>query len=201
MILGGLISSTVLNLLVLPAVAARYYVPLASASRPQTLRTTRDRKQPEYSGNLAAVAAAEGACHDLGRLRVAWCLRRGSNGDSRENWRQRGSLEPCGSGPDRRSAPSGSRLVIARGEHSALKDMKTGTWVALVLSGIATGISWLAYFKALQLAPASSVAPLDKLSLPITVILAALVLGEGMTWRMACGVLLMVGGAIIATRP
>jgi bacterial/archaeal transporter family protein len=92
-------------------------------------------------------------------------------------------------------------LVIARGEHSALKDMKTDTWVALVLSGIATGVSWLAYFKALQLAPASSVAPLDKLSLPITVILATFVLGEGMTWRMACGVLLMVSGAIIATRP
>ncbi len=48
---------------------------------------------------------------------------------------------------------------------------------------MATGISWLAYFKALQLAPASMVAPLDKLSLPLTVLLAAVVLGETLTWK------------------
>ncbi len=91
-------------------------------------------------------------------------------------------------------------IVVARGEHTAIKDLKGTTWAALVLSGIATGISWLAYFKALQLAPASSVAPLDKLSLPITIALAALFLGEALTLRVVLGVSLMVVGAIVATR-
>ena len=79
--------------------------------------------------------------------------------------------------------------------------MKGTAWIALILSGAATGISWLAYFKALQLAPASSVAPVDKLSLAVTVVLAALFLGEALTWRTAAGVGLMIAGAIIATRP
>jgi transporter family protein len=92
-------------------------------------------------------------------------------------------------------------IVVARGEHTALKDVKASAWLALVLSGAATGISWLAYFKALQLAPASSVAPIDKLSLAVTVVLAALFLGEAVTWRTALGVALMIAGAIVATRP
>jgi bacterial/archaeal transporter family protein len=92
-------------------------------------------------------------------------------------------------------------IVVARGEHTALKDVKASAWLALVVSGAATGVSWLAYFKALQLAPASSVAPVDKLSLAVTVVLAALFLGEVLTWRTAVGVVLMIAGAIIATRP
>ncbi|MEJ1966574.1 MAG: EamA family transporter [Gammaproteobacteria bacterium] len=91
-------------------------------------------------------------------------------------------------------------IVVARGEHSAIREVKGGTWAALIVSGIATGISWLAYFKALQLAPASSVAPLDKLSLPVTIVLAALFLGEALTLRVVLGVSLMVVGAIVATR-
>jgi transporter family protein len=92
-------------------------------------------------------------------------------------------------------------IVLARGEHTGLKDVKASAWLALVVSGAATGVSWLAYFKALQLAPASSVAPVDKLSLAVTVVLAALFLGEALTWRTAVGVVLMIAGAIIATRP
>lgn len=91
-------------------------------------------------------------------------------------------------------------LVTVRGEHVALKDVRGGTLAALILSGVATGISWLAYFKALQLAPASWVAPLDKLSLPITIILAVLVLGEAFSWRSALGVVLMVAGALLIAR-
>ncbi len=68
---------------------------------------------------------------------------------------------------------------------------------ALQASGVATGISWLAYFRALQLAPVSWVAPLDKLSLPLTVILAALVLSETVSWRSAAGVMLMTLGALL----
>lgn len=91
-------------------------------------------------------------------------------------------------------------LVLARGEQGAFREVRGAVLASLVLSGIATAISWLAYFKALQLAPASWVAPIDKLSLPITVLLAALLLGEALSWRMALGVALMVAGAIIATR-
>jgi transporter family protein len=92
-------------------------------------------------------------------------------------------------------------IVFARGEQVAFKDVKGTAWLALVLSGAATGISWLAYFKALQLAPASSVAPVDKLSLAVTILLAVLFLGEALTWKTAVGVALMVAGAILATRP
>jgi transporter family protein len=92
-------------------------------------------------------------------------------------------------------------IVFARGEHTAFKDVKATAWVALVLSGAATGISWLAYFKALQLAPASSVAPVDKLSLAVTIVLAAVFLGEALTWKTIVGAGLMIVGAIVATRP
>jgi transporter family protein len=91
-------------------------------------------------------------------------------------------------------------IVFARGEHAAFKDVKGTAWVALVLSGAATGVSWLAYFKALQLAPASSVAPVDKLSLAVTIVLAAVFLGEALSWRTVVGGGLMVVGAIVATR-
>jgi bacterial/archaeal transporter family protein len=88
-------------------------------------------------------------------------------------------------------------LVVVRGEASALATASVRTYVFLALSALATGISWLAYFKALQIAPASHVAPIDKLSLPLTIALAALVLGEPLSLKLVCGVLLMVGGAML----
>jgi transporter family protein len=88
-------------------------------------------------------------------------------------------------------------LVAARGEVGALKTASTQTLVFLALSAVATGISWLAYFKALQMAPASHVAPIDKLSLPLTITLAAVVLGEPLSPKLIFGVRLMVGGAIL----
>lgn len=88
-------------------------------------------------------------------------------------------------------------IVLARGEHRALGAIERRPIVFLVLSGIATGASWLAYFRALQLGPASRVAPLDKVSLALTVVLAWSVLGEPMTWRVATGAALMLGGALL----
>jgi transporter family protein len=89
-------------------------------------------------------------------------------------------------------------LVVAlAGEHRALGQVSRRALLFLVLSGLATGLSWLAYFRALQLGPASRVAPVDKLSLPITLVLAALVLGEPMSWKLVTGVLLMAAGAIL----
>jgi transporter family protein len=66
-----------------------------------------------------------------------------------------------------------------------------------MLSGLATGVSWLAYFRALQLAPTSWVAPIDKLSLPFTIVLAALWLREPVTWKAGVGVALMALGALL----
>jgi transporter family protein len=88
-------------------------------------------------------------------------------------------------------------LVVARGETGALKAASGQTYLFLALSALATGISWLAYFKSLQLAPASHVAPIDKLSLPLTIALAALILGEPLSLKLVSGVVLMVAGAIL----
>jgi transporter family protein len=71
------------------------------------------------------------------------------------------------------------------------------TWIFLVLSGIATGLSWLCYFRALQLGEASQVAPVDKLSVVIAITLAAIFLHERMTWHHWVGGTLILAGAMI----
>ncbi len=91
-------------------------------------------------------------------------------------------------------------IVLGRGEHRALAAVDRRTLAFLVLSGVTTGLSWLAYFRALQLGPASRVAPIDKLSLPLTVVLAWLVLGEALTPKSALGVGLMIAGALLTLR-
>jgi transporter family protein len=88
-------------------------------------------------------------------------------------------------------------IVAATGEHRALANISRRSLWFLVLSAMATGVSWLAYFRALQLAPASRVSPIDKLSLPLTVCLAWLLLGEAVSWKVALGVALMTLGALI----
>jgi transporter family protein len=88
-------------------------------------------------------------------------------------------------------------IVLARGEGAELKTVSTRSFVFLILSGVATGISWLAYFRALQLAPASRVAPIDKLSLPVAILLAGIFLGEPISWRLGLGVALMAIGALL----
>jgi bacterial/archaeal transporter family protein len=88
-------------------------------------------------------------------------------------------------------------IVVGRQEFRSLPGLDRRALFFLAASGLATGASWLAYFKALSLAPASRVAAIDKLSLPFTLVLAALVLGEPFGWRAAVGVALMVAGAVL----
>ena len=88
-------------------------------------------------------------------------------------------------------------IVAATGEHRGMTSMSRRSLTFLVLSGVATGVSWLAYFRALQLAPASRVSPIDKLSLPLTIVAAAIFLGESVGWRLGVGVALMTVGAIL----
>ena len=71
------------------------------------------------------------------------------------------------------------------------------TWIFLILSGIATGLSWICYFRALQLGEASQVAPVDKLSVVVAIILAAIFLHERMTWHHWVGGALIFTGAVV----
>jgi transporter family protein len=91
-------------------------------------------------------------------------------------------------------------IVLARGEQHALPSLSRKTLLFLVLSGVATGLSWLAYFRALQLGPASRVAPIDKLGLALTVVLSVLVLKEPLNWRLGLGVVLMIAGALLTLK-
>jgi bacterial/archaeal transporter family protein len=79
----------------------------------------------------------------------------------------------------------------------ALGSVTRRTWLFLVLSGLATGASWLCYFRALQLGEASRVAPVDKLSVVVAMALAALFLGEHLTWRHIVGGTLIVSGTLV----
>jgi transporter family protein len=79
----------------------------------------------------------------------------------------------------------------------ALSALGPKTWIFLMLSGIATGLSWLCYFRALQLGQASQVAPIDKLSVIFVLVFAALFLHEPLTLRSGIGGLLIVAGAIV----
>jgi transporter family protein len=88
-------------------------------------------------------------------------------------------------------------IAIALGKHGEIRDLDRRTLLFLTLSGLATGLSWLCYFRALQLGPASRVAPLDKLSVPLVMILAWLLLGEKMTPSVLAGGLLITAGAIV----
>lgn len=81
--------------------------------------------------------------------------------------------------------------------HQTISSIGKRTWLFLVLSGIATGLSWLCYFRALQLGEASQVAPVDKLSVVIAIVLAAIFLHEKMTWHHWVGGVLIFTGAVV----
>jgi transporter family protein len=90
-------------------------------------------------------------------------------------------------------------IALILGKHTGLRSLDGRTWLFLTLSGLATGLSWLCYFRALQLGPASRVAPLDKLSVPLVMLFAWLTLGEKLTLpAIAGGVLITAGAALIA---
>jgi len=91
-------------------------------------------------------------------------------------------------------------IAVALGEHQKLAQVSKRSLWFLALSAIATGVSWLAYYRALQLAPASRVAPIDKLSLPLTIVLAMVFLSESVGWRLGIGVVLMTVGALLTIK-
>ena len=88
-------------------------------------------------------------------------------------------------------------MVFMLNEQRAMPTISKRSVMFLVLSGLATGAAWFAYFRALQMGPASRVAPIDKLSLPLTILLASVWLGEPLSWRLVAGVILMTLGALV----
>jgi transporter family protein len=88
-------------------------------------------------------------------------------------------------------------IALATTSPHALLTLSRRTWLFLVLSALATGLSWLCYFRALQLGEASRVAPVDKLSVVFVIVLAALFLRERVTWQHCIGGLMITGGAIV----
>ena len=88
-------------------------------------------------------------------------------------------------------------LVAWRGEWRAPATIEAKTWLFLVLSGIATGLSWLCYYRALQLGPVTKVAPIDKLSVVFVAVFAVLFLGEKLSLPNWLGVILIATGAVL----
>ncbi|MEI6638504.1 MAG: EamA family transporter [Chlorobium sp.] len=88
-------------------------------------------------------------------------------------------------------------IVFARKESSGLALISSNNWLFLGLSGIATGLSWIFYFKALQLGNVSQVAPVDKLSVALTIFLSVVLLHEVVSVKVLLGALLIVGGSLI----
>ena len=87
--------------------------------------------------------------------------------------------------------------VALAAKNQSFSTISKKTWTFLILSGIATGLSWLCYFRALQLGEASQVAPVDKLSVVVAIVLAAIFLHERMTWHHWVGGALIFTGAVV----
>jgi transporter family protein len=87
-------------------------------------------------------------------------------------------------------------ILTLRSEWRPPAAITATTWTYIVLSGVATGLSWLCYYRALQLGPVSKVAPLDKLSVVFAVVLGICILKESLTWPAVLGGVLIVAGSI-----
>ncbi len=88
-------------------------------------------------------------------------------------------------------------IAIFRGGVFSINNLTKINWIFLVLSGCATGLSWICYFKALQLGEVSQVAPVDKLSVALAIIMAVVFLGEPLTLKTAAGAALIIGGSLV----
>ncbi len=87
-------------------------------------------------------------------------------------------------------------IAFANRQPNSFAAFNGKSWLFLTLSGCATGLSWLCYFRALQLGQASRVAPIDKLSVVLVILFAVIFLGERLTWGKGIGVILIAAGAI-----
>jgi transporter family protein len=88
-------------------------------------------------------------------------------------------------------------IALVKGSAEHMSSLTKTNWIFLVLSGCATGLSWIFYFKALQLGKVSQVAPVDKLSVALAIILAVIFLKEPVTLKSASGALLIIAGTLV----
>ena len=88
-------------------------------------------------------------------------------------------------------------MVFLTNAQSGIGDISRRSWIFLILSGLATGASWLCYYKALQMGEASKVVPIDKLSIVITMILAAVILHEQFNLKSILGCGLIAAGTLL----
>lgn len=88
-------------------------------------------------------------------------------------------------------------IAFVKGSAVTITTLSKQNFLFLGLSGIATGLSWIFYFKALQIGKVSQVAPVDKLSVALAIIISVLFLGEALTWKSATGAVLIIAGTLV----
>ncbi|MFL5739352.1 MAG: EamA family transporter [Flavisolibacter sp.] len=88
-------------------------------------------------------------------------------------------------------------IAFFRGGTATINTLSRQNLLFLCLSGIATGLSWIFYFKALQIGKVSQVAPVDKLSVALAILLSVIFLGEALTWKNAIGAIMIIGGTLV----
>ena len=88
-------------------------------------------------------------------------------------------------------------IVAMRGEWQRPSTIPAHSWLFLLLSGVATGLSWLCYYRALQIGPVSGVAAVDKLSVALAITLGVLFLGEHLSWQLLVGAALITAGTLV----
>jgi transporter family protein len=91
-------------------------------------------------------------------------------------------------------------VISLRNEWQRPPQASWSSWAFIVLSAVATGLSWLCYYRALQLGPLSSVAPVDKLSVALSILLGVVVLGEQLNWAVCVGGGLIVAGSLVIVK-
>ena len=88
-------------------------------------------------------------------------------------------------------------MVFLTDAQAGIGDISRRSWLFLILSGLATGLSWLCYYKALQIGEVTKVVPIDKLSVVITLLLAFVLFHESFTWKSAMGIILITAGTLV----
>jgi len=88
-------------------------------------------------------------------------------------------------------------MVFLTNTQGTIADINRRSWIFLILSGLATGLSWLCYYKALQMGEVSKVVPIDKLSVVLTLVLSFIFLHEQFTWKSLIGCVLLTAGTLV----
>lgn len=88
-------------------------------------------------------------------------------------------------------------VVFITNKAGGISSISSKSWLFLILSGLATGASWLCYFYAIKIGDVSKVVPVDKCSLVLTIIFAVIFLGEALTWKTVVGSLLLLAGTFV----